>query len=84
MATIANILNCHPTSVTQRLKALGIPPADTRRAFMEDVVGNLTTAQTDWLADSLGPHLSIKQFIINLLAEEYLRSRTKTKAKTPS
>lgn len=82
LATIARILNCHHTTITQRLKALNISPADTRRTFMEDVISSLSTSQTDWLADSLGPHLSIKQFITNLLTEEFIRSQTK--ANTPA
>jgi hypothetical protein len=79
LATIANLLGCHHTTVTQRLKALNIPPADTRRAFMEDVANKLSPAQMDWLADQLGPHLSIKDFVTNLLAKEYQR-QTQPKA----
>lgn len=76
--TIANLLNCHHTTVTQRLKSLNIPPADTRRAFMEDVLSNLSVAQMDWLADQLGPHLSIKQFITNLLVKAYLADQARS------
>ncbi len=77
LGTIAKILNCHHTTVTQRLKALNVPPADTRRAFMEDIVTRLTPAQSDWIADQLGPHHSIKDFITNLLTKEYLRQNQK-------
>ena len=73
LSTIAEILGCHHTTITQRLRSLGIPPADTRRAFMEDIIGKLTTQQVDWLADELGPHLSVKDFVTNLLVEEYIR-----------
>lgn len=72
LATIANLLGCHHTTITQRLKSLGIAPADTRRTFMEDVVSQLPTNQVEWLADQLGPHLSIKTFITNLLTEKFL------------
>lgn len=82
LATIANMLGCHHTTVTQRLKALNIPPADTRRAFMEDIASRLTPAQMDWLADQLGPHLSVKDFVTNLLAKEHQR-QTQVKAPTP-
>ena len=82
LGTIAKILNCHHTTVTQRLKALNVPPADTRRAFMEDIVTRLTPAQSDWIADQLGPHHSIKDFITNLLTKEYLRQNQK-EATTP-
>lgn len=77
LATIANTLDCHHTTVTQRLKSLGISPADTRRTFMEDVLSRLTTAQIDWLADQLGPQLSIKDFVTNLLVKEYFRKTSK-------
>jgi hypothetical protein len=77
LSTIANILNCHHTTVTQRLKALNVPPADTRRAFMEDIVTRLTPAQSDWIADQLGPHHSIKDFITNLLTKEHFRQSQK-------
>lgn len=73
LGTIANLLGCHHTTVTQRLKALNIAPADTRHAFMETIAMRLTPNQMDWLADQLGPHHSIKDFVTNLLAQEYLR-----------
>lgn len=73
LSTIAETLGCHHTTITQRLRSLGIPPADTRRAFMEDIVHKLTVQQVDWLADQLGPHLSVKDFVTNLLVEEFVR-----------
>lgn len=79
LGTIASILGCHHTTITQRLRSLNIQPADTRRTFMEDVVTKLSTSQMDWLADQLGPHLSIKDFITNLLAKEYLADQNKSK-----
>lgn len=73
LGTIAKQLNCHHTTVTQRLKALGIDPADTRRSFMEDIVKRLPINQMEWLAEQLGPHLSVKDFVFNLVTEEFLR-----------
>lgn len=73
LATIARSLGCHPTSITLRLKSLNVEPADTRRAFMEDVFTSLGNAHQEWLADQLGPHLSIKQYVTNLLVKEYQR-----------
>lgn len=72
LGSIASKLGCHPTTITLRLKSLGIAPADTRRTFMEDVLEGLSPAQEDWLADQLGPHLSIKDYVKNLLVKEYL------------
>lgn len=79
LSTIANLLDCHPTTVTLRLKSLNISPADTRRTFMEDVFVRLSTAEQDWLADQLGPHISIKDYVGNLLKKEFIKNNpTKT------
>ncbi len=74
LTTIAKQLNCHPTTVTLRLKALGIEPADTRRSFMEHIYQSLTSAQQNWLVKQLGPHFSISDFLKNLLVEKYIAS----------
>lgn len=75
LSTIARILNVHPTTVTLRLKSLNIEPADTRRAFMEDVVKTMSEAQAEWLADQLGPHTSIKDFVTNLIVDKYIAAQ---------
>ena len=75
LATIGNILNCHPTTVTLRLKSLGVEPADTRRAFMEDVFMAMTLHQQEWLADQLGPHFPIKKFVQTLIHQKYLEAK---------
>lgn len=72
LSTIANLLNCHPTTITIRLSQLKIDPADTRRTFMEDIYNSLSPDQQKWLADQLGPHYSVKDFIKNLLLKDYL------------
>lgn len=72
LSTIAKLLNVHPTTVTLRLKSLNVEPADTRRAFMEDVVKQMSEEQAEWLADQLGPHLNIKTFITNLVVEKFV------------
>lgn len=72
LSTIGEMLDCHPTTITQRLNSLGIPPADTRRAFMEDVIRAMTENQQEWLADQLGPHISIKDYVRNLIVKEYI------------
>lgn len=74
LSTIAEIIGCHPTTVTLRLKSLGVEPADTRRTFMEDIVTTLSNDQQEWLVTQLGPSLPIKDFVKNLLVEKYLRS----------
>lgn len=74
LSTIAQRLGCHPTTVTLRLQALGIAPADTRHAFMEDVLDRLGDAQVAWLESILGPHHSVKDFVTSLILKEYLKS----------
>lgn len=72
LATVGKKLGCHPTTITLRLQSLSIEPADTRRAFMEDVVLSFSEAQQNTLAEKLGPHLSIKDYIRNLIAKDII------------
>ena len=76
LATIATILSCHPTTITLRLKALGISPADTRRTFMEDVFRNLSLDQQEWLANQLGPTITVKQFVTDLIVKAYINKES--------
>lgn len=39
---------------------------------MEDIYNSLSPDQQKWLADQLGPHYSVKDFIKNLLLKDYL------------
>ena len=71
---ISEELNCHPTTITLRLKQLGIPPADTRRCFMEDVYQTITPAQLEKLSNKLGPHYSVKDHVRNLLTMDLIKS----------
>jgi hypothetical protein len=80
LSTIADLLEVHPTTVTLRLKALNIEPADTRRAFMEDIYTALSPAQQKWLAAQLGPHISIKDFVKNMLVERFVSQPGETHA----
>lgn len=77
LATIAEELNCHPTTITLRLKSLGIQPADTRRAFMEDVLKMLTTDQQQWLVEEMSTGNNIKDYVKELLVTEYQRQNPK-------
>lgn len=69
---IANELGVHPSTITNRLTKLNIPQTDTRRSFMEDIYKTLTPKQQDWLASQLGPHVSVKDFIRNMLVEKFV------------
>jgi hypothetical protein len=81
LSGIAERLGVHPTTVTHRLKALGVSPIDTRRAFMEDIYEALPPAQQEWLMDQLGPGFSAKDFIRSLLIKAYV---SRAKPATPS
>ena len=70
-STIATALGCHPTTVTQRLKFNNVTPADTRRGFMEDIIMNLGTDCSEWLADQVSPNLTIKDYMVSLIKEKY-------------
>jgi hypothetical protein len=72
LATIAKRLECHPTSITLRLKALNIEAADTRRAFMESILKSLPEDFSEALADHLtdGELKSIKQYVKELIVKD--------------
>lgn len=80
LSTIGKTIGCHPTTVTLRLKELNIRPADTRRAFMEDIAKRLSEDQLEWLADQLGPTISIKDFITDLISQRYIADKQKKAA----
>ena len=73
LAGIAKRLNCHHTTVTARLTALSVPPADTRRSFMEDIFDGLSPKQQEWLMSQLGPSHSVKDFVKSLIIKDYIR-----------
>lgn len=73
LATIARALGCHPTTITLRLKSLNVPPADTRRAFMEDVFLDLNDDEKEWLADQLSGSMPVKDFVGLLIKQEHAR-----------
>lgn len=70
LATIASILDCHPTTVTLRLKSLNIPPADTRRTFMEDIFRTLSGDQQEWFADQVS-NVLVKEYVKQLIVNEF-------------
>jgi hypothetical protein len=82
LATIAKVLGCHPTTVTLRLKSLNVPPADTRRTFMEDVFVSLDPSHQEWLADQMMGGQSIKAYVKNLMVQAYA-DRNKGKTNEP-
>lgn len=83
LGTIAKLLGTHPTTITIRLKSLKVQPADTRRTFMEDVFKTLTIDEQEWLADQLGPNISIKDFVSNMLKKSYVKANPPNQGTQP-
>lgn len=77
LSTIGTLVGCHPTTVTNRLKDLNIEPADTRRSFMEDIAKTMNEAQLEWLADQLGPVITIKEFVRSLIIDRYISDQAR-------
>ncbi len=72
LATVAKLIGCHPTTITLRLKSLGVEPADTRRTFMEDVFVRLKPNTQEWLADHLRDNnISIKTYVYRLIEQAH-------------
>lgn len=71
LAAIGQRLDCHPTSITLRLKSLNIRPADTRRSFMEDIYNVMPADTQEVLADTLEDRsMSIKQYVTDLILND--------------
>ena len=70
LSTVGAKLNCHPTSITLRLKSLNVAPADTRRAFMDDIFKQLPDDHQDDIADC-----SIKDYICDLIRNDVEKRR---------
>ena len=72
LSRISRDLGIHHTTVTHRLKVLNIPPADTRRAFMEDIFDSLSLHQQQWLISQMGSGRAIKDMVRSLLVKEFV------------
>lgn len=74
LGTIARALDCHPTTITLRLRSLKIPPADTRRTFMEDIFLSLTLDEQEWLADQVA-NTAVKDYVKQLIVEKHAEAK---------
>jgi hypothetical protein len=75
LSSIGRRLGIHHTTVTSRLKMLGIPPADTRRAFMEVIYDGLSPQQQEWLIDQLSAGQNVQDLIKGLLIKEFINRK---------
>lgn len=72
LKAIADILGCHPATITLRLDAMGVKPTDTRRSFMEQVYKELSPEQQTWLSHNLyEANIPIRDFIVRLIQEAF-------------
>ncbi|AXH72010.1 MAG: sigma-70 protein [Podoviridae sp. ctda_1] len=71
LQTIGKMLGIHPSTVTIRLRSLGIEPADTRRSFMEDIFRALPNSEREWLSDQLNQGVDVKTYVLTLLRHRY-------------
>jgi DNA-binding transcriptional MerR regulator len=78
LSAIGTMLDCHPTSITLRLKSLKVTPVDTRRAFMEDIYTKLPEEFKEAIADLLEECklLSIKDYVRSLIATDITARHT--------
>ena len=73
LSTISNILNCHPSTVTNRLKAMEIPALDSRRSFMEDILLAMDEDEQAWIVQLMEDNqTNIKEYITQLLRNKYV------------
>lgn len=72
LKAIANLLGCHPATITLRLQALGVAPSDTRRSFMEQVFAGLTDVEQEWLSHHLFNNgIPISAYITSLIKADH-------------
>lgn len=71
LRTISSILGCQRATISERLRNMGIAPADTRRSFMEDIVKSLSADQQEWLVQQLTEGVKINGFVRNLIIQAY-------------
>lgn len=82
LGTIARALDCHPTTITLRLRSLKIPPADTRRTFMEDIFLSLTLDEQEWLADQV-VNTTVKDYVKQLIVEKHAEAKANQGSNQP-
>lgn len=67
LTKIGELLDVHPTTVSGRLKILGIEPTYKTHAFMEDIIEKLPEETSAWLYEKCSRAYPIKDLIRTLL-----------------
>lgn len=71
--TIAGIYDCHISTITNRLNALGVSAMDGRRNFIEDVFYGLEEDEQLWLIESLDYYENIKELFKEMIKNAHQR-----------
>lgn len=79
LSTIAATLKIVPTTVSSRLRANGIEPAPSRKAFMEEIITSLTAPQRQWLASKVNTQYPIDKYVLSLISDQYIREMVTVK-----
>lgn len=82
LSAIAYKYDVAPSSVAQRLRQLGVAPADTRRAFMDFVLSNLSPEIFAWIRSQVQPDYPIRKLIVDAIQALH-RERT-NEPRTPN
>jgi len=56
-----------PSSIAQRLRQLGVAPADTRRAFMDFVLSKLSPEIFTWIRTQVSSEYPIRQLVVDAI-----------------
>lgn len=73
LSTIASILGCHYSSVSLRLKAMNVAPIDTRKPFMEAVLGSMPEEAQSALVNHLETDsIHIRDYVRDLIVKDLM------------
>lgn len=71
LSAIAYKYDVATSSIAQRLRQLNVPPADTRRAFMDFVLSNLPPEIFQWLRTEVSTDYPIRELVIDAIISLY-------------
>jgi len=77
LTSIGKKMGLHKSTVKSRLASMGLVPADTRRAFMEEIYDTLSPSQRNWLVQELGAGMNIRAYVRKLILDRYIQHRNR-------
>lgn len=76
LGAIAYKYDVAPSSIAQRLRQLGIAPADTRRAFMDFVLSSLSPEIFAWVRTQVSADYPIRQLVVDAIIALHNKEET--------